>query len=65
MGNFIKQALLFMLGCGILLAVLRVFDYDPFGIVSWLFSWFSAIVNGIADFLIGNDAFRRITRKPE
>lgn len=54
----------FLLACGILLAVMRVFNWDPFGIVSWIWDWFAMIVNRIADFFTGNATFRKITSRP-
>jgi putative flippase GtrA len=64
-GGMVKQILIFFLACGFGLAVLRVFNYDPFGVVDWLFSWASNIIGRIADFFSGNETFQKATRKPE
>jgi hypothetical protein len=55
---------MFVLYCGLGLALLKIFNYDPFGVVGWVWDWFVKIVTSIADFLTGNEAFRKITSKP-
>lgn len=62
--GFLKQAGLFILLAGLVIALLRVFNWDPFGILEWAWQWIQTIVYGIADFLTGNDTFRKITEKP-
>ena len=64
MGNTLLRIGGFLIGCGFLLALMRVFNWDPFGVVGWLWDWFSAIVTRIADFFTGNDTFRKVTSKP-
>lgn len=63
-GNTVLKVLGFLVACGFLLAVMRVFNWDPFGVVSWIWDWFAMIVNRIADFFTGNDTFRRATQRP-
>lgn len=49
---------------GLLIAVLRVFNWDPFGVVTWIWDWFALVVTSIADFFTGNDTFRKVTSAP-
>lgn len=64
LGDMVMKVGGFLLACGLLLAVMRVFNWDPFGVVTWLWDWFALIVNRIADFFTGNDTFRKATSKP-
>lgn len=63
--NVLKKILYAILIFGFLLALLRVFNYDPFGVVSMIFDWFSYAVNGIADFFTGNRTFREVASGPK
>lgn len=58
--NFLKRAVIWLLVIGILLAALKMFDYDPFGLMSKIIEWGLWVVNEIADFFLGFEWFRRI-----
>lgn len=60
-----KKGVILVVGAGVLLAVLRVFNWDPFGIVSFIWDYFSYAANGVADWLTGSAWFRKILSGPK
>lgn len=63
-GRFFKNAIIGIVCAGVILALLRMFNYDPFGIIDWAWNWIVHIVNKIATWLTGNEAFRKATKSP-
>ena len=49
---------------GLVLAIMRAFNWDPFGVVEWLGSFVVHIVNHIANFFSGNDTFKTTVDGP-
>ena len=49
---------------GLVLAIMRAFNWDPFGVVEWLGSFVVHIVNHIANFFSGNDTFKATIESP-
>jgi len=49
---------------GLVLAIMRAFNWDPFGVVEWLGSFVVHIVNHIANFFSGNDTFKTTVEGP-
>lgn len=45
----LKGILLFILGAACLIAVLRVFGWDPFGLVSWIVDAITYSITRLAD----------------
>lgn len=64
-GATMKQIALWLLGLGFLLALLRLFNMDPFGIVNWVIGTAWNIIDRIADLLQANASFREIFSKPQ
>lgn len=64
MGNLMKKVFMFILIAGLLIALLRMFNYDPFGVVSWVISWIVWGINGVANFFFDSQVFHEITKKP-
>ena len=64
-GGTVRKVLLFVVGCGVFLAVMRIFNWDPFGVISWIWDWFEKLVTSIADFLTGNQTFRKVAEGPK
>lgn len=63
-GNRFLQVVGYILLAAVILALLRTFDMDPFGVIDWLWSWLVSIVTRISDWLMNNEVFREITDKP-
>lgn len=64
-GGIFKKGVMFVVGAGVLLAVLRVFNYDPLGIVSFVWDWFAYAANWVSDLLTGSEGFRKILAGPK
>lgn len=64
MGLLLKKVFMSILFAGLLLALLRVFNYDPFGIFEWIVSWLKWVIDSIANLFLGSPIFHDITRKP-
>lgn len=60
----VKQLVIFVFICGLGLALLRAFDYDPFALIQWIWDWFVVVVTKIADFFTGNGTFQKATKAP-
>ena len=58
--NFLKRAVIWFLIAGIVLAALKLFDYDPFGLIGKIIEWGLWFINEIADFFLQFEWFRRI-----
>lgn len=63
-GATVKKILWYTLLAGVVVALLKVFDWDPFGIVDWIFSIVTTVVDAISNFLFHNETFRKITSAP-
>lgn len=64
LSNKILRGLGILVLMGLAVALLRAFDFDPFGIIDWIFSWVGTVVSAIADFFGGNQYFKTFTDKP-
>lgn len=53
-----------LLAAGLVLAIMRAFSWNPFGVVEWLCSFIVHIVNHIANFFSGNDTFKATIESP-
>lgn len=63
-GRIIMKIFWTLLCLGLLYALLRAFNWDPFVLLEWAWNWIVAIVTRIADFFTGNEAFQRVTKAP-
>lgn len=63
--NKILRALGWMVLLGFVVALLRAFDFDPFGIIDWVFGLTGRIIGAIADFFSGNTYFQALTNRPK
>lgn len=63
-GNTILKVIGYFLLGGLLIALLRAFDFDPFGIIDWIWNIGTSILNKIADWFSNNDTFQNVTRAP-
>lgn len=59
-----RNIVLGLFAAGLVLAIMRAFNWDPFGVVEWLGSFVVHIVNHIANFFSGNDTFRTTVEGP-
>mgnify|MGYP000053810984 CR=1 FL=1 len=48
-GKFFKGLLIFIISAAVLIAVLRVFGWDPFGVVSWIWDATLYTITRLAD----------------
>lgn len=59
--RMVGKVALWIVGLGILVAVMRAFNWDPFGAISWLWGLASNAVNAVADWFSSLEWFRRAT----
>lgn len=59
-----RNIVLGLLAAGLVLAIMRAFSRNPFGVVEWLCSFIVHIVNHIANFFSGNDTFKATIESP-
>lgn len=62
-GNKALKMLGIFVVIGFLVAILRVFDWDPFGVIDWIINWVLMIITSIADFFGGNEYFQKFTNE--
>lgn len=60
----ISRAFMYLMLAGLIIALLRVFNWDPFGVMEWLWSMVMGVVLYVSDWFSGNETFREITRAP-
>lgn len=48
---------------GFIVALLRVFNWDPFGVIDWIIFWITTIITSISDWFGGNEYFQAFTNK--
>jgi len=48
---------------GLIIALLRVFDWDIVALIEWVFDFIFTITNKIADMFSNNDTFKNIVKK--
>ena len=59
-----RNIVLGLLAAGLVLAIMRAFSWNPFGVIEWLCSCVAHIVNHIANFFSGNDTFKATVEGP-
>lgn len=59
-----RNIVLGLFAAGLVLAIMRAFNWDPFGVVEWLGSFVVHIVDHIANFFSGNDTFKTTVEGP-
>lgn len=59
-----RNIVLGLFAAGLVLAIMRAFSWNPFGVVECLCSFIVHIVNHIANFFSGNDTFKATVRGP-
>lgn len=71
--NMIIKIILIIVGAGFVMALMRAFNYDVFGIIDWIWrtgvnviSWvFNKPISGVADTFSGNESFQNLTKAPK
>lgn len=48
---------------GLIIALLRAFDWDVVALIEWVFNFIFTITNKIADMFSNNDTFNNIVKK--
>lgn len=59
----IKKALYYVIGAALVLAILRIFNNDPLGLVDWIIDTLWSIVVAIRDFFVSQPWFHRLFGK--
>lgn len=59
-----KKALMYIVAAGFLLALMRMFNWDPFGVATWICDSIWNLINRIADWFTSMKSFRDATKKP-
>lgn len=57
--RFLGKMVMWVLVAGLLLALLRAFNWDPFGVIGWAWSWASGLVTTVSDAFASNPAFQK------
>lgn len=65
MFRFIGKILLGLVVSGLLLALMRAFNFDLFGLCDWLIKWIFSTLTTISDFFSGNPTFQKIVESPK
>lgn len=65
MFRFIGKCLLGIVVTGLLLALMRAFNFDLFGLCDWAINWIISILTAISDFFSGNPTFQKIVESPK
>lgn len=63
-GGFLMKGLLFVVAAGLLLALLRAFNWDPFGVVSWAGNLGWSVIDWVSDLFSSNETFQKVTEAP-
>lgn len=61
--RIIKTILFIILGLALLIAICKVFNYDPFGMINWTANFFIYIVTKLADTIYNFPLFRHLFGK--
>lgn len=61
----IVNGIVFIVVAGLLVAILRQFDYDPFAAAAWAFDKVWAAIDHSADFWSDNETFQKVTEEPK
>mgnify|MGYP001460811854 FL=1 len=62
-GGMLGTILFVVIGLSLALAICRVFNYDPFGIIDWLINGFTYTINHLTDLIYNSAPFKAIFRK--
>lgn len=60
----IKSIIQFTILLSFGVAIMRIFNWDPFGFLEWTGKWFWYIFTSISDWVVANPTFREIFSKP-
>ena len=60
--KFLKSVVLFVVVAGVLVALLKAFNWDPFSLLSWIVNGFWSLINAISNFFVSNDTFQSMTK---
>lgn len=64
LGKKVGKIGMWILLAAIAWALLQRFDLDPFAVIGWIWTKVWALINAIADAILGNDTFRDVTEAP-
>lgn len=64
MFRMVKNIVVGVLLAGLLLALLRAFDYNVIALIEWGINFVVKIVGTVADWFSGNQQFQEITTAP-
>jgi hypothetical protein len=62
--RFIGKILMGIVITGLILALLRAFNFDLFGLSDWLIAWIINILTTVSDFFSGNATFQKVVEAP-
>jgi hypothetical protein len=63
--RFLGRCLLGIVVTGLLLALMRAFNFDLFGLCDWAIKWIINVLTSISDFFSGNPTFQKIVESPK
>lgn len=63
--RFITNGLLLLVVFGLVLALLRAFDWDVFAVLTWAYDIVFFVVDSIADFFSNNQTFNEVVKSPK
>lgn len=50
---------------GLILALLKAFNFDLFGLCDWAIAWVINILTTVSDFFSGNPTFQKVVEAPK
>lgn len=61
----VLSGFVFIIVAGLLVAILKEFDWDPFAAAAWAFNNLWNTITHVADLWSGNDTFKEVTKEPK
>ena len=61
--RILKTILIIIFGLALFIAVCRLFNYDPFGMINWMMNFFTYTITKLADMIYNFPFFRKLFGK--
>lgn len=64
LGKKVMQIVGYLILAGLVWALLRQFDMDPFEVIGWALGHVANLINHISNFFMGTEIFQETTKAP-